>query len=113
MYDSIEMVFIKSKLMTVLEEPYWQDKDGNRVEFESEAYVCKVTSKITRPDMVLIGNEIGGNLDMTGDRHIGREKFICKKVCIAQIKATRKAKHFTVIGITNLLGGPICCIVII
>ena len=38
--------------MTMLEEPELKDKDGNRVEFEQEAYGCKVTSKITRPNMV-------------------------------------------------------------
>ena len=97
----------------MFEEPEWQDKDGNHVEFESEAYGCKVNSKITRPDVVLLGYEVGGNLDMTGDGHIGGEKLLCEKFCIAQIKATRKNKHFTVVGLTKLLGEPICCIVII
>ena len=50
---------------------------------------------------------------MTGDGHICGEKVICDKGCIAKIKATKKAKHFTFIGITNLLGEPICCILII
>ena len=50
------MVLIESKFTTMLEEPEWQDKYGNRVEFESEAYGCKVTSKTTQPDMVLLGN---------------------------------------------------------
>ena len=49
---------------------------------------------------------------MAGNEHIGGEKMICEKICIAQIKA-KKAKHFTVIGLTNLLGEPIFCIVII
>ena len=35
MYDSIEMALIEAEVMTMLEEPKWQDKDGNRVEFES------------------------------------------------------------------------------
>ena len=35
MYDSIEMALIEAKVMTMLEEPKWQDNDGNRVEFES------------------------------------------------------------------------------
>ena len=69
----------------MLEEPEWQEKDENRVEFEPEAYGCKVTSKIYRPKIVLLGNEVGGNIDMTGDGHIGGEKFLCEKVCIAQI----------------------------
>ena len=93
--------------------PELQDKDGNCVEFESEAYGCKVTIKIARPDVVLLGDEFGSNHDMTGDGCIGGEKLICDKGCISQRKATRKVEHFTVIGITNLLGEPICCIVII
>ena len=97
----------------MLEETEWQEKDGNRVEFESQAYVCKVASKITQPDMVILGNEVGGNLYMIGDGHIGGEKLLCDKVCIAKIKSTIKSKHFTFIGITNLLGEPIYCIVII
>ena len=63
--------------------------------------------------MILLGNEAGANLYMTGDGHIGEEKFLCVKGYIAQIKSTRKSKRFTVIGITNLLGEPICFIVII
>ena len=31
MYDSIEKAFVKEKFMMVLEEPEWQDKDGNQV----------------------------------------------------------------------------------
>ena len=63
--------------------------------------------------MVLIGDEVGGNIEMTGDGHIGQEKFICEKVCIAQRKTIKKSKHFTVIGNTNLLGDLIFCIAII
>ena len=107
------MTLIEEKFMKKLEEPECQDKDGNRVEFESEAYGYKVASKITRPDIVLLGDEIGANLDMTGDRHMGGGKFLCEKGCIAPRKSTRKLKIFTVIGLTNLLGEPIFCIVII
>ena len=91
--------------MTMLEELEWKDKYGKRVEFESETYGFKVAGKITRPDMVLLGNEVGGHTDMTGDGHIGGEKLLCEKGCISQRKATRKAKHFTV---TILLSEPIC-----
>ena len=56
--------------MTMLEEPVWKDMDGNRVEFESEAYSCKLASKITQPIMVLLGDESGANLHMTGHVHI-------------------------------------------
>ena len=90
-----------------------QDKDGHCVEFESEAYGCKVTSNITLPDMVLLGDGVGANLDTTGDGHIGGDKFLCEKGCIVQRKTTRKAKHFTVIGLTKLFGELIYCIEII
>ena len=63
--------------------------------------------------MVLIGDESKGNLDRNVDGHIVGEKFLCEKGCIAKIKATRKEKHFTVIGLKNLLVEPICCIVIV
>ena len=63
--------------------------------------------------MVLLGDEVGGNLDMNGNGHLVGEKFLCEKVCIAQRKATTKSKHFTVLGLTNLLGEPIFCIVTI
>ena len=93
--------------MKMLEEPKWQDNDGDHVEFESEAYGCKVTSTITLSSMVLLGNEFGDNIDITDDEHIGGQKFLCEKSCVAKIKATRKTKHFIFIGLTNLLGEPI------
>ena len=107
------MVLIKEKFMTILDKTECQDKYGNCVEFESEAYGCKITSKISQPDMVLLGAEVGGNLDMTGDGHIVGEKMLCDKCFIAKIKATRKARSFTVIGFTDLLIQPSFCIVII
>ena len=50
---------------------------------------------------------------MNGDGHIGIEKFLCEKYCIAQIKSNKKNKYLTVIGLKNLLGEPIWYIVII
>ena len=55
----------------MMEELEWKDKDGNRVEFESESYGCKITSKITQSEIMLLGDEVGVNLDMTGGGHIG------------------------------------------
>ena len=101
------MLLSEAKVVTMLEEPEWQDKDGNRVESESDTCGCKVTSKFYRPEMVLLVNLVVVNLDMTGDGHIVGVKLLCDKCCIAQRKSTIKAKHFTVIGLTNLLGKPI------
>ena len=76
------MEFIESKFMAMLEEPEQKDKDWNHVEFESEAYGCEVNSKITRPDMVILGYKVGANIDITGDGHIGGDKLFREKVCI-------------------------------
>ena len=62
---------------------------------------------------MLLGDEVGANIDMTGGGHIIGEKFLCDKYFIKQRKATIKVKHFTVIGLKNLLVDTICCIVII
>ena len=87
--------------MMMLEEPEWQHKDGDSVGFESDSYGCKVTSKISRPDMVFLGNKVRGNLDMTGYVHIGREKFLFDKYCIAQRKSTKKQKRSQILGLQN------------
>ena len=47
MYDSIEKSLIEAKFMMMSEEPEWKYKDGNHVEFESDAFGCKVASKFS------------------------------------------------------------------
>ena len=44
--------------------------------------------------MVLFGDKVGGNIDMTGDGHIGGEKVLCEKCCISQRKTTTKSETF-------------------
>ena len=38
MYDSVKMALIKESVMTMLEDPEWQDKGWSRVELKSDAY---------------------------------------------------------------------------
>ena len=77
--------------------------DGNRVEFEQETNGCKATSTISLPDIVLLGNEFVGNIDMTGDGNIGGEKLLFEKVCITQIKSTKKRNISKLLGLQNYL----------
>ena len=63
--------------------------------------------------MLIIGDKFGGDIDMTSDGHIGGDKLLCDKRCIVERKAKIKVKHFTFIGLTNLLDEHICCNVII
>ena len=53
--------------------------------------------------MVLLGEKVSGNIYMTGNGHIGGEKVLFEKGCISQRKSTEKVKHFTAMGLTNLL----------
>ena len=62
--------------------------------------------------MLIIVDEVGYNIDMTGDGHIGGEKFISKKGLFPKEKQQDK-QNITFNGFTNLIGEPICCIVII
>ena len=52
-------------------------------------------------------------LSAAGTTNIGGDKVNCEKCCIPQRQATKKAKRFTVIGLKNLLGETLFCIVII
>ena len=53
--------------------------------------------------MVLLGYEVGANLDMTGDGHIGGDKLLCRKVCTVQRTATRKEKITQLLGLQTYL----------
>ena len=79
--------------MMMLKEYELKDKDGKHVEFGSDKFGCKVIIKIYRPEMVLLVDEVGANLDMTGGGNIGGYNVICDKGCIEQRKST-KSKTF-------------------
>ena len=53
--------------------------------------------------MVLTGEEVGSNIDTTGDGHIGGVKLLCEKGCIAQRKSTTKAKNSQLLGLQTYL----------
>jgi hypothetical protein len=112
MYDSIQTYLIDSNVATKLDVPVWMDRDGN-VTTEDDAFGCKVTIKITRPDMILVGDEVGSNVSMAGDKNAGGTLYLCEKGSVPQKMKTKKDKHITLMGLTNLLGDPVCCIVII
>jgi len=51
------------------EEYIWMDRSGCIVD-ESDALGYKVTHNLIHPDMCIIGDEVGGNLNMSGDGYI-------------------------------------------
>ena len=56
--------------------------------------------------------EFGGNINLQGDGHIGKETLLCELDVIPQEKSSRNDKHFTLLGLTLLSGEPLMCVVI-
>ena len=79
-YEEMEMAGVAVRL----DEPVWKDRSGNIVE-EADALGCKVTHDLIHPEMCIVGDEVGGNLNMDGDGHVGGTKLLCAKDAIPQI----------------------------
>ena len=87
------------------------DKEGNKCK-EKLAFGCKVTHKITSPDMILVMDEVGADTSQKGDGAVGNEKFVCARGSTPKEKCARKAKHWTLIGLPALDGSPVMCVII-
>jgi len=94
------------------EEPAWMDRNGNICD-EKDALGCKVTYDLIHPEMCVVGDEVGGNLNMSGDGHVGGEKLLCAKGTIPQQKTSTRDKHFTLLPLVLLTGKPLMCVMII
>ncbi len=100
---------VVKKLRIVL---VWMDQNGNVCD-KDEAYGCKVFYKLVRPDMCLCGDEVGGNLSMKGDGHIGGKKLLTGNGKVPQVQASTRNRRFTMIGLTAFTEEPIMCILIL
>ena len=109
MYENIIHEMVEEKVAEKLDVPEWQDEKGQSC-IEENAFGCKVTHKIVRPDMCIVGDEVGGNLSMKGDD--GRKKILCAQGQVPREKASGIDRHFTTIGLTTLSGEALMCIVI-
>ena len=107
-YEEMEMAGVAVRL----DEPVWKDRSGNIVE-EADALGCKVTHDLIHPEMCIVGDEVGGNLNMDGDGHVGGTKLLCAKDAIPQKKTSTRDKHFTLLPLMLLTGEPLMCILII
>ena len=64
-----------TRFAVMLEFPEWQDKYGKTID-EADAFGCKATHKLIHPYYCIIMDEVGGNINMKGDDHIGGEKYL-------------------------------------
>ena len=73
MYDLVYQEMEISGVATELEKPIYMDRVGNFVEKEN-AYGLKVTHRITHPQYILHGDEVGNNKNQRSDGSFGVEK---------------------------------------
>ena len=112
MYKHTYQEMIEAGVAKKLTEPTWMDADG-RICRESEAFGCKVTHHLIHPDMCICGDEVGGNLCIKLDGHVGGELLLTAPGKVPQKKASSKNRRFSMIGLTALTGEPVMCILII
>ena len=110
MYDQVGEEMIDAKVARKIDQT-WMDIAGNVVH-EKDSFGCKVNMEITRPDICFTMDEVGGNISQKGDGAMGGELFLCEKGKTPQQKISTKDKHYTVLGLTNLEGKAVMCVVI-
>jgi hypothetical protein len=112
MYDDVETEMVEAGVAIQLDHPIWMDEQGNTVP-ESDSKGFKVKVKLTIPDMCIVIDEVGSNLSMVKDGHVGGEKFVVGKGKEAKLKATKCDKKFTCLGLTLLSGEPLLCVILV
>jgi hypothetical protein len=104
MYDKITGYLVESNVAAPLDPPELQDAHGQKVDcVEDAASPIMVDTKITHPHLILVGDEVGSDLCMTGDGHNGGEKTIGKKNTVSYQTATKKSKHLGFYGFKTIL----------
>lgn len=113
MYHHIKKILLQSLIASKLDQPVWMNEAGEVVEDEMMAMGYKVDIKIDVPDLGLMMDECGCNLSQEGDKNIGGELFLTGVHGKAYTSKSIKYSHFTIIGVTQLNGNPLVCVVIV
>ena len=72
----------------------------------------QVTHQLDHPEYCVVMDKVGENMNMQGDGYIGGKTFLCELGVIPQEKLIRNNKHFTLLGLTLLIGEPLMCVII-
>ena len=102
MYDDVYDSMVDAGVAIKLDQPL--DHQTGRLH---------VNYKLTHPEMCLVVDEVGANLNQKDDGHIGGQKFMCEVGAIPQMKVSTKDKHFTLLGFTTLSGEAVMCLLIL
>ena len=85
--------------------------DGDVVK-EEDTFGCKVTIDITKLEMCIVADEVGGNTLQKGDGLVGGELLLTEPGQVAQRTISTKNKNYTLLGLTLLTGQPLMCVLI-
>jgi hypothetical protein len=117
MYDHVEEELVDAGLAVELQNPVYMDHVGNHVKEGTDRKKrikgLKVKVDLKRPDLCVVLDEVGSNLSMIKDGHVGGKKYVCEKGDEPKTPSCKKDKHFTCLGLTALTGEPVMCVVII
>ena len=107
MYNLIYAQMVDAGLARSLsiEEQFWVNHCGDRVETEEEAFGSKIDVDITHPEWILFG-------DQKEDGQIGGTNYCVGTGTRANIKSNTNGGRFTVIGLTAASGDAVMCIII-
>ena len=88
-------------------------RSGKVLDSETGSFGCKVTHNIMQLDLIMCLEKVGANTSQKGDGAVGGEKYMPEKGITTKEKFCTKCKHWTLLGLTNLDGTPVMCIVIL
>ena len=102
MYDDVYESMVEAGVAVKVKEP-----------LVNEPGIFKCNYQLTHPEMCLVVDQVGANLNKKDDGHVGGQKFICEVGSVPQLKVSTKDRHFTLLGFTNLKGEPVMCLLIL
>ncbi len=114
MYDLVYEQMVDAGIAHHLpeEEHYSVDEAGKVVNSseESAGHKCKI--KLTHPEWLLFGDEVGTDTAQDEDGHIGGQTYLSYCGRKIELTSSKASGRFTLMGLTAASGDPVMCIVI-
>lgn len=111
MYDLVYEQMIAAGIAVALaeDEQYWVDENGETVD-SSAGVGLKVKVKITHPEWLLFGDEVGTDISQKNDGNVGGQVFVTSKGTRGNVKSSHTDGRFTLIGLTAANGDAVMAI---
>ena len=114
MYDLVYDQMVEAKIAEALpeEEWFWVDMAGNKYSESDKRCGLQVKIRLTHPEWLLFGDEVGTELNQKDDGNVGGQKYLSLKNTRAKVKSSNTDGRFTVIGLTAASGDVVNCVII-